>query len=187
MTGTYTMENVHAYDGKLYGVNKMGGLLGRVYATATIKDCSVSGYYIENYQVDKPEDFGNSLISVIFYPQGEIGGMIGFIQGDATVSNCHVFDTEINAYGQDDKNMVLITVPGRHVGTVIGDIRVGNASTAFNIVINGTSSDTETVNLTKQHRLDQHSGATFVGKCYYAQTSDQKGTVTVDGKSVTIK
>ena len=187
MTGTYTMENVHAYDGKLYGVNKMGGLLGRVYATATIKDCSVSGYYIENYQVDKPEDFGNSLISVIFYPQGEIGGMIGFIQGDATVSNCHVFDTEINAYGQDDKNMVLITVPGRHVGTVIGDIRVGNASTAFNIVINDTSSDTETVNLCKKHRLDQHSGATFVGKCYYAQTSDQKGTVTVDGKSVTIK
>lgn len=187
MTGTYTMENVHAYDGKLYGVNKMGGLLGRVYATATIKDCSVSGYYIENYQVDKPEDFGNSVISVIFYPQGEIGGMIGFIQGDATISNCHVLDTEINAYGQDDKNMLLIIVPGRHVGTVIGDIRVGNASTAFNIVINDTSSDTETVNLCKKHRLDQHSGATFVGKCYYAQTSDQKGTVTVDGKSVTIK
>ena len=187
MDGTYTMENVHAYDGKLYGVNKMGGLLGRVYATATIKDCSVSGYYIENYQVDKPEDFGNSLISVIFYPQGEIGGMIGFIHHDATVSNCHVYNTEINAYGQDDKNMLLITVPGRHVGTVIGDIRVGNSSTAFNIVINDTSSDTETVNLTKQHRLDQHSGATFVGKCYYAQTSDKKGTVTVDGKSITIK
>ena len=186
MTGTYTMENVHAYDGKLYGVNKMGGLLGRVYATATIKDCSVSGYYIENYQVDKPEDFGNELIPVIFYPQGEVGGMIGFIQGDATVSNCHVYNTEINAFGQNDKNMIFMVVPGRHVGTVIGDIRVGNSNTAFNIVINDTSSDTETENLTKQHRLDQHSGATFVGKCYYAQTSDQKGTVTVDGKSVTI-
>lgn len=187
MTGTYTMENVHAYDGKLYGVNKMGGLLGRVAATATIKDCSVSGYYIENYQVDKPEDFGNNLVSVIFYPQGEVGGMVGFIQGNATVSNCHVYTTEINAYGQDDKNMILINVPGRHVGTVIGDIRVGNSSTAFSIVITGTGSDTETVNLCKKHRLDQHSGATFVGKCYYAQTSDQKGTVTVDGTSVTIK
>ena len=187
VTGTYTMENVHAIDGKLYGVNKMGGLLGRVYATATIKNCSVSGYYIENYQVDKPEDFGNSLISVIFYPQGEVGGMIGFIQGNATVSNCHVYNTEINAFGQDDKNMILINVPGRHVGTVIGDIRVGNSSTAFSIVITGTGSDTETVNLCKKHRLDQHSGATFVGKCYYAQTSDQKGTVTVDGNSVTIK
>ena len=186
MTGTYTMENVHAYDGKLYGVNKMGGLLGRVYATATIENCSVSGYYIENYQVDKPEDFGNELIPVIFYPQGEVGGMIGFIQGDATVSNCHVYNTEINAFGQNDKNMIFMVVPGRHVGTVIGDIRVGNSNTAFNIVINDTSSDTETENLTKQHRLDQHSGATFVGKCYYAQTSDQKGTVTVDGKSVTI-
>ncbi len=189
MTGTYTMTNVHAYDGKLYGVNKMGGLLGRVApgtSGATISDCFVSGYYIENYEVDKPEDFGNSYISVVFYPQGEVGGMIGFIHGNANVSNCRVENTEIKAYGQDDKNMIILEVPGRHIGTVIGDIRTSSSANNYTVTITGTSSDDKTVTLSKAaRRLDQFSGATFIGKCYNVATDDSKnGTVSVDGKKV---
>ena len=188
MTGTYTMTNVHAYDGKLYGVNKMGGLLGRVApgtSGATISDCFVSGYYIENYEVDKPEDFGYSFMPVVFYPQGEVGGMIGFIHGNANVSNCRVENTEIKAYGQDDKNMIIL-VPGRHIGTVIGDIRTSSSANNYTVTITGTSSDDKTVTLSKAaRRLDQFSGATFIGKCYNVATDDSKnGTVSVDGKKV---
>lgn len=63
------MENVHAYDGRLYGVNKMGGLLGRLAAsTSTITDCSVTGYRIENYEVnDKTEDFAKIATDKGFY------------------------------------------------------------------------------------------------------------------------
>ena len=192
MTGTYTMENVHAYDGKLYGVNKMGGLLGRVYATATIKDCSVNGYYIENYEVnDKPEVFEKEVdvfittitVKATFYPQGEIGGMIGFIQAKANVSNCHVYNTEIKATGQkDNKDYKVVTIPGRHIGTVIGDIRTSIADHV--VTIDNCSSDDSTSTYAKSHWLDEQSGATFIGKCYAVPVIDTKGKVIVDGKSI---
>lgn len=189
MTGAYSMKNVHAYDGKLYGVNKMGALIGRLAPStseATVSDCFVSGYYIENYEVDKPEDFGTSHVPVVFYPQGEVGGMIGFIHGNATVSNCRVENTEIKAYGQNDKNMIILQVPGRHVGTVIGDIRTSSSANNYAVTITGTSSDDKTATLSEAaRRLDQFSGATFIGKCYNVPTDDcNKGTVTVDGKKV---
>ena len=188
MTGTYTMENVHAIDGKLYGVNKMGGLLGRVYATATIKNCSVSGYTIENYEVnDKPEVFEKTVsfitVKATFYPQGEIGGMIGFIQASANISNCHVYNSMINATGQkDNKDYVIVTIPGRHIGTVIGDIRTSIADHV--VTINNCSSDDATRTYAKSHWLDEQSGATFIGKCYAVPVIDTKGKVIVDGKSI---
>lgn len=187
MTGTYTMENVHAYDGKLYGVNKMGGLLGRVYATATIKDCSVSGYYIENYEVpDAPETFTalGGIVSATFYPQGEIGGMIGFIHHDATISNCHVYATNINAYDQDDKYGGL--VPGRHNGAVIGTVRTSSNSAGYTVTITNTSSDSETVTLSKSNNkgFSQFNNASFIGKCYNVLNDDYSGTVKVDGTKV---
>lgn len=187
MSGTYTMENVHAINGKLYGVNKMGGLLGRVSASATISNSSVSNYYIENYEVDAPETFTalGGIVSATFYPQGEIGGMIGFIQSDATISDCHVYKTDINAYGQADQYGGM--VPGRHVGTVIGDVRTSSNSVAYTVTITGTSSDADTGTLSKAHNktLNEFSSqASFIGKCYNVMNDDYKGTVTVDGTKV---
>ena len=187
MSGTYTMENVHAINGKLYGVNKMGGLLGRVSASATISNFSVSNYYIENYEVDAPETFTalGGLVSATFYPQGEIGGMIGFIQSDATISDCHVYKTDINAYGQADQYSGM--VPGRHVGTVIGDVRTSSNSVAYTVTITGTSSDADTRTLSKAHNktLNEFSSKTsFIGKCYNVMNDDYQGTVTVDGNKV---
>ena len=211
MTGTYTMENVHAYDGKLYGVNKMGGLLGRVYATATIKDCSVSGYCIQNYEVnDKPETFSGTAeklgatvtATATFYPHGEIGGMIGFIHGNAEVSGCHVYKTQINAIGQADVKASLsgstlavlainaiggFTVPGRHISTLIGDIRTGNSSSSFKITISDCSADSETESMMSS--WDKHdSSAAFIGQCYYIYSKDKSdGSVAVNGNGLSIK
>lgn len=188
VSGTsYTMKNVHAYDGRIYGVNKMGGLLGRVVASdSNISDCSVTGYYLENYEVDAPETFTaiGGMISATFYPQGEVGGMIGFIHCNAVVSGCYVYQTDINAYGQSDQ--YAGAVPGRHVGTVIGDVRTSSNSNAYTVVITDTSSDDDTLTLSKQHNktLDQFSKAAFIGKCYNVANDDYKGTVSVNGTKV---
>lgn len=210
MTDTYTMENVHAIDGKLYGVNKMGGLLGRVYATATIKDCSVSGYTIENYTVtDKPETFTGTAeragmtvtATATFYPHGEIGGMIGFIQGKTDVSNCQISNTVINATGQADVKATLsgspiavgginllggFVVPGRHVSALIGDIRTGKSGAGFAVTISNCTVGSD-VNVTPT--WDKHSSnAPFIGQCYYIYSVDNSsGSVTVDGNSQSIK
>ena len=210
MTGTYTMENVHAYDGKLYGVNKMGGLLGRVYATATIKDCSVSGYTIENYKVmDKPETFTGTAekagmtvtATATFYPHGEIGGMIGFIQGKTDVSNCQISNTVINATGQADVKATLtgsslavgginllggFVVPGRHVSALIGDIRTGKSGAGFAVTISNCTVGSD---VTVTPTWDKHSSnAPFIGQCYYVYSVDNSsGSVTVDGNSQSIK
>ena len=185
MTGTYSADGIHAYNGRLYGVNKMGGLFGRVCAEANISNCSVNNYYIENYPVpEAPEDFGSYGIEIIFYPEGEVGGMVGFIQRNATISNCTVTDTEIKATGQADKSMI-ITVPGRHVGAVIGDIRTDSGATAYTITISNTSADSATFTKSSAHHLDQYSKAKFIGSCYYVFTNNgKKGTVTVDGAQV---
>lgn len=186
LEGTYTMENVHAVDGKLYGVNKMGGLLGRVHATSTITGCSVTNYYIENYEVNAPETFTalGGLVSATFYPQGEVGGMIGFIQSNTTMSDCHVYSTDINAYGQADQYAGM--VPGRHVGTVIGDVRTSSNSAAYTVTITDTGADAETLSLSKAHNrtLNEFSGATFIGKCYNVANDDYQGTVSVNGTKV---
>ena len=186
MTGTYTADGIHAYNGRLYGVNKMGGLFGRVCAEAIINNCSVNDYYIENYPVpDAPEDFGSSGIEIIFYPEGEIGGMIGFIQRNVTISNCTVTNTEIKATGQADKWMIIATVPGRHVGAVIGDIRTDSGATAYTITISNTSADDATFTKSSAHHLDKYSKANFIGSCYYVFTNNgNKGTVIVDGATV---
>ena len=210
MTDTYTMENVHAYDGKLYGVNKMGGLLGRVAATATIKDCSVSGYTIENYKVmDKPETFTGTAekagmtvtATATFYPHGEIGGMIGFIHGKTDVSNCQISNTVINATGQADVKATLsgspiavgginllggFVVPGRHVSALIGDIRTGKSGAGFAVTISNCTVGSD-VNVTPT--WDKHSSnAPFIGQCYYIYSVDNSsGSVTVDGNSQSIK
>lgn len=196
MTGTYTMENVHAYDGKLYGVNKMGGLLGRLAAeSSTVTNCSVSGYEIINYEVnDKPEDFakiatdkGIYCSECIFYPHGEIGGFIGFVSSNSNISDCSVVNTVIEAKGQVSQSPKIglsslistnVKIAGRYVNEFIGNIRTDNKETVTisNIETNGNS-----------YTADSwiHSDACpIVGGIYYVPVLDEKGTVTYNGKSV---
>lgn len=196
MTGTYTMENVHAYDGRLYGVNKMGGLLGRLAAeTSTIKNCSVTGYEIKNYEVnDKPEDFAKIAIDkglycseCIFYPHGEIGGLIGFVTSNSNISDCSVVNTVIEAKGQVSQSPKIglnslialnVTIAGRYVNEFIGNIRTENKEsvTISNIVTDGNSYVRDSW---------KHSDkCPIVGGVYYVQVLDEKGSVTYNGQSV---
>ena len=196
IVGSYTMENVHAYGGKLYGVNKMGGLLGRLAAeTSTIKNCSVTGYLIKNYEVnDKPEDFakiatdkGLYCSECIFYPHGEIGGMIGFVTSDSNISDCSVVNTVIEAKGQVSQSpriginslMALsVTIAGRYVNEFIGNIRTANKEnvTISNVVTDGNSYEGDSW---------KHSVACpVVGGIYYVPVLDEKGTVTFNGQSI---
>ena len=196
MTGTYTMENVHAYDGRLYGVNKMGGLLGRLAAeTSTIKNCSVTGYEIKNYEVnDKPEDFamiatdkGYYCEECIFYPHGEIGGLIGFVTSDSDISDCSVVNTVIDATGQVAKSprigitsllAVNVTIAGRYVNEFIGNIRTPNKEkvTISNVLTGGNSYVRDSW---------KHSDkCSIVGGIYYVPVLDDKGSVTYNGQSI---
>lgn len=196
VTGTYSMLNVHAYNGYLYGVNKMGGLLGRLVATtSTITDCSVDGYRIVNYEVnDKPEDFaaiaeekGLYCESCVFYPQGEIGGFIGFISSNSTISNCSVSNTTIDAVGQASQKpkiganswlAVSVTIAGRYVNEFIGNIRTGNAEKI-------NMSDIQVSGNTCSRQSWTHSAScTIVGGIYYIPVLDEKGEVTLDGNSI---
>ena len=195
--GTYTMENVHAYDGKLYGVNKIGGLLGRVAATTSyIMNCSVTGYEIKNYEVnDKPEDFakiatdkGLYCSECVFYPHGEVGGLIGFITSNSNISDCSVVNTIIDAKGQASQkpkiglNSLLatsVTIAGRYVNEFIGNIRTQNEETVTisNVQTNGNSYAGDSWN---------HSNACpVVGGVYYVPVLDDKGSVTYNGRSIT--
>ena len=196
VTGTYTMENVHAYDGSLYGVNKMGGLLGRLAAeTSTIKNCSVTGYEIKNYEVnDKPEDFakiatdkGYYCEECIFYPHGEIGGLIGFVTSDSDISDCSVVNTVIDATGQVAKSpriglnsllAVNVTIAGRYVNEFIGNIRTPNKEkvTISNVLTDGNSYVRDSW---------KHSDkCSIVGGIYYVPVLDDKGSVTYNGQSI---
>ena len=196
VTGSYTMENVHAYDGRLYGVNKMGGLLGRLAAeTSTIKNCSVIGYEIKNYEVnDKPEDFakiatdkGYYCEECIFYPHGEIGGLIGFVTSDSDISDCSVINTVIDATGQVAKSpriglnslfAVNVTIAGRYVNEFIGNIRTPNKEkvTISNVLTDGNSYVRDSW---------KHSDkCSIVGGIYYVPVLDDKGSVTYNGQSI---
>jgi len=138
-SGTYTVSNIHCYDGKIDGVCKMGGLLGGSWATLTVDNCSVENYYIQNHEVNcinkyyKEAASGAVTCEAEFYTEGECGGLIGFICKNSTVSNCSVNNTKIKCYGQKDQNVSFdgslggllgtMLIPGRHVNQFIGDIR----------------------------------------------------------------
>ena len=180
LTGTYTMENVHAYDGKLYGVNKMGGLLGRLAAASSITNCSVTGYEIRNYEVnDKPEDFAKIAIDkglycseCIFYPHGEIGGLIGFV----TYAKGQV--AQKPRIGLSSMLAASVTIAGRYVNEFIGNIRTENKEnvTITNVVIDGNSYGYDSW---------KHSDVCpVVGGIYHVPVLDEKGSVTYNGQSV---
>ena len=156
---TYTVSNVHCYDGKLNGVCKIGGLLGGSWGTLTV-DC------INAYEIKKTKDTGflgtyEITCYAEFYTEGECGGLIGFIAKNASVTGCSVKDTKMKCFGQCDQSAPIkvngdkwftYMIPGRHVNQFIGDIRTQSSS----------SNDKETVTITNP----TVSGNIYVGSGY---------------------
>ncbi|MBP3547134.1 MAG: hypothetical protein J6J64_00450 [Alistipes sp.] len=200
----YTMENVHAYDCKVFALQKVGTLGARIAGTSTLNNCTVNNCYVENYECKINERFQSGSKSMAgvtvnnvyadFYPYGEVGGMFGFIQGNSTITNCWTKGTIIYAYGQDDKMATIdagwivkgiieglgyYLVPGRHVSTLIGNIR---ATGTINITNSGADSSSKCTN-----RHDKHNSTyNYIGQAYIVKFVDNEGTVTVDGKKLTV-
>jgi hypothetical protein len=200
---TYTMENVHAYDCKVFALQKIGTLGARISGTSTLKNNSVNNCYVENYECNISERFtsGKKTISrwtvevyADFYPHGEVGGMYGFIQGSSTLTNCKVNATTIYAFGQDDKMATIdgsglaklgiaalgyYKVPGRHVSTMIGNIRATGT-----VTLTGCSVDANT-KCTNRH--DKHNNTyNYIGQAYivkFVDTYATKGDIKLENKT----
>ena len=200
---SYTMENVHTYGCKIFALQKVGGIAARVAATnTTVSNCSVNNGYIENYECkDHKENFSKTAsgvtVSGSFYSHGEVGGMFGFVEQNTTINNCQVNATTIYAFGEDDltatlkgsgftgnlavialKGLGYYKIPGRHVGTFIGNIRT-NASGGGTITMTNVSVDANT-KCTKQ--WDKHNNVCpTVGRAYFIAYGDDEGTVNYNG------
>ena len=184
---TYTMENVHAYDCKVFALQKVGTLGARIAGTSTLKNNSVNNCYVENYECDISERFDSGTkemagftarVYADFYPHGEVGGMYGFIQGTSTISNCKVNTTSIYAFGQNDKKATVegdwlvqagiaalgyYLVPGRHVSTFIGNIRATGAITITNCKVDSASKCT---NRWDTHQWRKQTGGSWIRPTY---------------------
>ena len=205
---TYTMENVHAYDCKVFALQKVGTLGARISGTSTLTNNSVNNCYVENYKCDITERFesGSKTMAGItiknvyadFYPHGEVGGMYGFIQGTSALTNCSVNNSTVDAYGQDDKNATIqgsgfmgslaaaglyglgyYLVPGRHVSTMIGNIRATGTVTLKGCTVDENTQCT--------NRWDKHNSTySYIGQAYIVKFLDNEGSVTVDGNKLTL-
>lgn len=216
---TYTMENVHAHDCRVFALQKVGTLGARISGTSTLKNCTVNNCYVENYECMISERFTSGVreiagftveVYAVFYPHGEVGGMFGFIQGNSSITNCRVNGTTVYAFGQNDKMATVegdaaakigiallgyYLVPGRHVGTLIGNIRATGAVTITN---SGADSSSKCTNRADKHQWRVRSGGSwlrptytyytydYIGQAYYVEFLDNKGSVTVDGTSITL-
>ena len=203
VAATYTMQNVHAYDCKVFALQKIGTLAARISGTSILKNNSVNNCYVENYECKISERFtsGKKTISrwtvevyADFYPHGEVGGMYGFIQDKSTLTNCKVNSTTVHAFGQDDKMATVdgslaakagiallgyYKVPGRHVSTMIGNIRATGTVTLTGCSVDSNSKCT--------NRHDKHNSTyNYIGQAYIVKFVDSEGTVTVDGKKLTL-
>ena len=206
-TVAYTMENIHVYESRVFALQGLGILAS--HFEGNMKNCTVNDCYIENWKCENNlEPYthvaeiggGNVTVSAGFYSYGEVGGLCGMIMGASDLSDCHVRSTRIRAYGQDDKNasitgvgvlgslaaataesMGYFLVPGRHVSTLIGDIRTMNGET---IKITGCTVDKEAV---CTPRMFYHSNkARFIGQAYFIDFMDTEGKVIVDGHTLTL-
>lgn len=200
----YTMDDVHAYDCKVYALQKGGPLAARVAAKQSyLKNCTTHRCYVENYQCWIPERFDSGYKSlglfkarayVDYFPHGEMGGMFGFVQNSSDISNCHVYGATVNAYGQDDVMATMLApdgwrelidmygyykVPGRHASTFIGDIRATGI-----INITNCTADAES-RCTRQYNCHS-SRYPHIGQCYIVKFEDKEGSVTIDGERVLI-
>lgn len=117
---TYTISNIHARDGKVRGVCKVGGLVGAMRGEITMENCSVDNYVVENYdpmivnyyKMKKSTSIilvGDLVVEGLqwWYTAGECGGLIGFLEAhSANISNCSVTNTAINCTGQPNKDVI---------------------------------------------------------------------------------
>lgn len=119
---SYTIENIHVKDSKLYAVCKMGGVIGQSRDTKlNMSYCTVDNCIIQNYKPNVPNYYvlGNDTqpymtkssyyINLLqwWYTNGEVGGLIGFLQDyDADIDNCSVTNTQINCTGEPNKDVV---------------------------------------------------------------------------------
>ena len=190
----YKMDNIHIYDSKVFAIQKVGVLAGRVQSNsstgATISNCSVNGCYVENYECkENLERFTDSsgTVSADFYSYGEVGGLIGFVMYTATITGCSVSNTTIHAWGQDDQKAKLsgvslpVYIQGRNVNQFIGDIRCLSSQTI-------TISNCEVSNNTCSQRNDIYNKSSkypIIGKAYYVggkfikEFGEKKGTLYV--------
>ena len=205
---TYTMQNVHAYNCRVFALQKIGTLGARISGTSKLTNCTVNNCYVENYECKISERFqsgpkemsGVKIKNVYadFYPHGEVGGMFGFIQGNSNITNCYVINTTVHAFGQDDKKAKIqgegflgslaasalqglgyYLVPGRHVSTMIGNIRATGTVTMTNCGVDAASKCT--------NRHDKHNSTYhYIGQAYIVKFLDSEGTVTIDGNKLTL-
>ena len=206
-TCSYTMENIHVYDSRVFALQSIGILAS--HFEGKMKNCTVNNCYIENWKCENNlEPFihkaeiggGNLTVSSEFYSYGEVGGLCGMIMGATEITDCHVRGTKIHAYGQDDKDATItgegllgslaastassmgyFRVPGRHVSTLIGDIRTMDGET---VKITGCTADAAT---TCTPRKYSHSNkAANIGQAYFIDYLDTEGKVIVDGHTLTL-
>ena len=180
--GNNAMTNVKVIGGKLYGCNKMGGIAGYITGTFNATNCSVDGLSIENYDSGGKDKLG-------FKANGEVGGAFGFIAANSTISGCYVKNTTLNCVGVNNGTVALFfKYAGRHVNEFIGDIRTTSGQK-----ITITYDEKNFTGNVYKNRKDQYSGCKYIGHCYYtsinafiAKIEDTKGTVSVNGKSITV-
>lgn len=209
---SYTMQNVNAYDCKVFGVQKIGTLVSNLSASkSNISGCNVERSYIENYEVFIDELFTGSFeyqgfsvtASQSFYPHGEVGGLIGFVSGNTSIEKCSVSESEINCYGLDDiaadispsavERLLDVIgyyfVPGRHVSSFIGDIRTISGE-SINISNCRTDSKTKCTRRWDKYcwmtLSNTHKTFPYIGSCYYVAFLDKIGTVTIDGERINL-
>lgn len=204
-TTSYSVENIHVYDSRVFAIQSVGIMAHQFQGD--MANCTVNNCYIENYRVqDNLELFshtaefgaGNVRVEAEFYSYGEVGGLIGMLRNVGNITNCHVRGTTIRAYGQEDKEATLtgeglfasiavsaakaagyFLIPGRHVSTLIGDIRSAEGKT---INISNCTVDSGTKCYPK---LYSHSvNAPFIGQAYFIQYLDTEGPVYVNGKKL---
>lgn len=190
-SGNYTAENIKVKNGSVFGVCKMGGIIGRTMYASNIQltRCCVDNYYLENYDPGVKDDGG-------FVVYGEVGGLIGFIRNSGTINECSVTNTRLNCIHYSGLGAIL---PGRHVNQFIGDIR-----TPYKEIISITNYKVENNKYLKDK--DEHQEYTYgtyslfgislpksrknktpceiIGMAYYVWTSETIGTVEVDGIKV---
>lgn len=206
-TCAYTMQNIHIHNSRVFALQSVGILASQFMGK--MENCSVNDCHVENWKCENNlEPFvhraeiggGFVTVSASFYSYGEVGGICGMVQGECDMSNCHVRRTTIRAWGQDDKEADItgegilgslaastadglgyFLVPGRHVSTLIGDVRTFRGET---VRITGCTADDAT---TCYPRLYQHSlNAPDIGQAYFIKFMDTEGTVIVDGRTLTL-
>ena len=208
VTGSkYRMENIHVYNSRVFALQSIGILSAHI--KGIMDNCSVNDCHLENYRCENhlepylhQVNIGNNEVTISseFYSYGEVGGLVGIIKKGATITNSHVRGTTIYAYGQDDKeatitgegslgkiaaaaatNMGFYLVPGRHIGTFIGNIRTWNGE---DVLIQGCTVDESTTCLADQH---MHSDKVpHIGQAYYIQFYDTMGSVVIDDHTLTL-